>query len=95
MICKIELFEVLGNAVTISLLKCCLQGMDEGLSGAYGLIGFLLLLHIITKNRVGKLNGKLSFLSMGEGTFRSGCGTILIMISYEFIKFDSGRAHQI
>lgn len=38
--------------------------MDKGLGSAYGLIGFLLLLHIITKNRAGKLNDKLSFLSM-------------------------------
>ncbi len=29
------------------------------------------------------------------GTFRSGIRTILIMISYESIEFDSGRAHQI
>lgn len=95
MICKVELLEVFGNAVAISLLEGGLQGMNEGLGSTYGLIGFLLLLHIITKKRVGKLNDKLSFLSMGERTFRSGSRTILIMISYEFIEFDSGRAHQI
>lgn len=69
MVCKVELLEVLGNAVTISLLKGGLQGMDKGLGSAYGLIGFLLLLHIITKNRAGKLNDKLSFLSMPRRDF--------------------------